>query len=76
MTRPITSDRRVTFDRTVFFKLNLFLRLPKILRLKFYQNKTGFEKGKATLSKSGYIYVGKVETVRIADEADYADCAD
>ena len=41
-----------------------------------YQNKTGFEKGKATLSKSGYIYVGDVETVWIADEADGADYAD
>ena len=37
---------------------------------KVYQNKMGFEKGKATLSKSGYIYVGEVETVRIADLAD------
>ena len=51
-----------------------------ILCLRFYQNKTGFEKGKATLSKCGYIIFGLtgveiavVETVGIADEEDYAD---
>ncbi len=44
-----------------------------ILCLRFYQNKTGFEKGKATLSKCGYIIFGLtgveiavVETVGIA----------
>ena len=45
------------------------------LRLRFTKIKTGLEKGKATFSKSGYI-IGEVETVRIADEADYAEDAD
>ena len=54
-----------------------------ILCLRFYQNKTGFEKGKTTLSKSGYIIfrltgveIAMVETVGIADLAEDAEDAD
>ena len=44
--------------------------------LGFMQNKTEFEKGKATLSECGYIMLVRWKTVWIADEADYAEDAD
>ena len=40
------------------------------------QNKTEFEKGKTTLSKSGYIMLVRWKLVWIADEADCAEDAD
>ena len=62
----------ISIDKMVYNGKRFFF----IPHLRFMQNKTEFEKGKATLSKSGYIMLVRWKLVWIADESDYTDYAD